>query len=360
MSAVYNARMDPDDLATAPPCTPLELTGAQRRELRARAHALDPLVRVGDAGLTDAVVTETDRALTAHGLVKVRVFGDDRGAREAIATRLVERLGCALVQSIGKLLVLWRPIAAPAAPAATPIRRRAPAVPKKLAAQGRTAPRRPSSPARATTAGEAVPSRRPPSGRRAGPGMRTSRGALDAGARPRGAPAADATSGASRRNAPRTGAAPARGAARDGGAARTGARPSTPRGAGAARGGSASRGRAPARGGAPSGGGAQPRSGAATRRPNADRGVGGTRSSRIGPTARPAGRPTPGAGPVRTPAPRRGSAGSVDSAVRASPARRGAGTSPARPPSASPRRGAGSVTGSARPAPRTRGGRRGR
>jgi len=67
----------------------LKLTPAQRSTLRSQAHGLSPVVMIGDAGLTPAVVNETDTALKAHGLIKVRVFGDDREAR--------------------KLLVLYRP-----------------------------------------------------------------------------------------------------------------------------------------------------------------------------------------------------------------------------------------------------------
>ena len=100
---------DPESAEAAEvPITPPLLSAAQRKALRAKAHDLDPLVRIGDAGLSDAVIRETDLALTAHGLIKVRVFGDDREARETIGDTLCERLGCSLVQSIGKLLVLWR------------------------------------------------------------------------------------------------------------------------------------------------------------------------------------------------------------------------------------------------------------
>jgi RNA-binding protein len=55
------------------------------------------------------VKKETDAALNAHGLVKVRVLGDDRAAREAMYQQLCDELGAAPIQHIGKLLVLWRP-----------------------------------------------------------------------------------------------------------------------------------------------------------------------------------------------------------------------------------------------------------
>lgn len=88
----------------------LTLTPAQRREHRASAHHLDPVVQVGADGLTEAVVREADAALRAHGLIKVRIFSDDRAAREAAMVELAERLDAAPVQHIGKLVVLWRPI----------------------------------------------------------------------------------------------------------------------------------------------------------------------------------------------------------------------------------------------------------
>ena len=85
-----------------------ELSAARRKELRALAHHLDPVVTIGDAGLSAAVLAETERALAAHGLVKIRVHGDDRERRAAMLAEICERLGCAPVQSIGKLLVVWR------------------------------------------------------------------------------------------------------------------------------------------------------------------------------------------------------------------------------------------------------------
>jgi RNA-binding protein len=88
----------------------LQLTPAQRKEKRAEAHHLDPVVLIGGDGLTPAVVRETDAALNAHGLIKVRVFADDRDTREEVMAALAEQLGAAPVQHIGKLLVLWRPI----------------------------------------------------------------------------------------------------------------------------------------------------------------------------------------------------------------------------------------------------------
>jgi putative YhbY family RNA-binding protein len=87
----------------------ISLTPAQRKVHRAEAHHLDPVVLIGNEGLTANVRKEVDAALNAHGLIKVRVFSDDRGAREAMFTSLADELGAAQIQHIGKLLVLWRP-----------------------------------------------------------------------------------------------------------------------------------------------------------------------------------------------------------------------------------------------------------
>ncbi len=87
----------------------IQLTPAQRKEHRAEAHHLDPVVMIGGDGLTPAVRKEADHALNAHGLIKIRVLGDDRAARELIFQALADELDAAPIQHIGKLLVLWRP-----------------------------------------------------------------------------------------------------------------------------------------------------------------------------------------------------------------------------------------------------------
>ncbi|GAA5169165.1 ribosome assembly RNA-binding protein YhbY [Viridibacterium curvum] len=84
------------------------LTQAQRRDLRARAHHLDPVVSIAGNGLTESVLKEIDVALKAHELIKIRVYGDDREARIAYLQAICKDLGCEAVQSIGKLLVVFR------------------------------------------------------------------------------------------------------------------------------------------------------------------------------------------------------------------------------------------------------------
>jgi len=87
----------------------IQLTVAERKVHRADAHHLDPVVMIGNDGLTPAVIKEADAALNAHGLIKIRVLGDDRSAREAMYQKLADELNAAPIQHIGKLLVLWRP-----------------------------------------------------------------------------------------------------------------------------------------------------------------------------------------------------------------------------------------------------------
>ncbi len=120
----------------------LSLTPAERRDLRAKAQRLHPVVTVGQQGLTPSVLHEIDVNLLAHQLIKVRVFNPDRDAREAVFARICAELDAAPVQHIGKLLVVWRP--APSA-AVVPVRAKklhgptprpaaaAPAVPRRRA-----------------------------------------------------------------------------------------------------------------------------------------------------------------------------------------------------------------------------------
>jgi putative YhbY family RNA-binding protein len=86
------------------------MTPAQRKEKRADAHHLHPVVMIGSDGLTPGVKLEVDQALNSHGLIKVRVFSDERETRESIFATLADALSAAPIQHIGKLLVLWRPM----------------------------------------------------------------------------------------------------------------------------------------------------------------------------------------------------------------------------------------------------------
>ncbi len=87
----------------------LKLNSEQRSQLRSLAHNLDPVVMIGDAGLTDAVLKEIDISLNAHELIKIRVFGDDREVRLEMLDTICQQMDAAPIQHIGKLLVIYRP-----------------------------------------------------------------------------------------------------------------------------------------------------------------------------------------------------------------------------------------------------------
>jgi putative YhbY family RNA-binding protein len=86
----------------------ITLTPRQRARLKAKAHALEPVVQIGQAGASATVMTEVERSLTAHGLIKVRLAGN-RAERDTLARALSEGTGAAVVQQVGRVLVLWRP-----------------------------------------------------------------------------------------------------------------------------------------------------------------------------------------------------------------------------------------------------------
>ena len=87
----------------------LEITAAQRRSLRSRAHALKPVVSISQNGLTETVLKEIGVCLTSHELIKIRVYNDEREERDRYLREICEQLEAAPVQHIGKLLVVWRP-----------------------------------------------------------------------------------------------------------------------------------------------------------------------------------------------------------------------------------------------------------
>jgi putative YhbY family RNA-binding protein len=88
---------------------PVHLSPRERSALKGRAHALEPVVHVGQAGLTDAVIAEADRSLTAHELIKVKIGVIDRDERTRLVEELCARTDAAVVQTVGKVAVLWRP-----------------------------------------------------------------------------------------------------------------------------------------------------------------------------------------------------------------------------------------------------------
>ena len=159
--------------------------------MRAKAHHLHPFVSIGQHGLTPAVLHEIDVNLLAHELIKIRVFGDDRDARDALLERICVELDAAPVQHLGKILTIWRPAPVPEAPVATTR-----ATPRgREAKAARPAPRAIEPRSRSTPAGTRVRTKaQPPAGtRRRKPGPQDRRTAAfdaDAGSRRRRAAAA--------------------------------------------------------------------------------------------------------------------------------------------------------------------------
>ena len=87
----------------------LTVTVAERRDLKARAHALSPTVMIGNAGLTESVLKEIAGSLKIHELIKIRVMNDERAQREIMLEAICGRLDAAPVQHIGKILVVYKP-----------------------------------------------------------------------------------------------------------------------------------------------------------------------------------------------------------------------------------------------------------
>ncbi len=86
----------------------MQLSERQRRHLKGLAHPLKPVILMGNAGLTDAVVAATIEALEHHELIKVRLPGMEREDRDAALALLAERTGSAMVTRIGHVAVLYR------------------------------------------------------------------------------------------------------------------------------------------------------------------------------------------------------------------------------------------------------------
>ncbi len=105
------------------------LSPAERKLLKARAHALKPVVTVGNERLSAAVLKEIEASLKAHDLIKIRVTGDDRELRQALLGEICNRTDASPVQHIGKILVVYRENPEPPAPG--PKKRRAAKQPRR-------------------------------------------------------------------------------------------------------------------------------------------------------------------------------------------------------------------------------------
>lgn len=86
----------------------MALSAEKRRAYRALGHGLNPVVMLAEKGLTEGVIAETLRALTDHELIKVRIFVNDREARRTLTDTLCQETGAELVQTIGKVALLFK------------------------------------------------------------------------------------------------------------------------------------------------------------------------------------------------------------------------------------------------------------
>ncbi|HEY4729629.1 MAG TPA: ribosome assembly RNA-binding protein YhbY [Myxococcales bacterium] len=86
-----------------------ELTGKQRRHLRALGHHLDPVVQVGQDGVSDAVVGQADAQLDAHELIKVKIGESSPQDRHEAADMLAARTQAQVAQVLGRTVLLYRP-----------------------------------------------------------------------------------------------------------------------------------------------------------------------------------------------------------------------------------------------------------
>ena len=84
------------------------LANPEIRKLKAKGQLLEPIVRVGKGGLTPAVLQATEQALTSRELIKIR-FDHERDERDALAGKIVEATGAALIMHVGKVAVFYRP-----------------------------------------------------------------------------------------------------------------------------------------------------------------------------------------------------------------------------------------------------------
>jgi RNA-binding protein len=92
----------------------IKLTPAQRQYLKGLAHPLSPVIIIGEKGLTEAVLKETERTLAAHELIKIKAGSDEKETRSQWLEQICQTLDAAPVQQIGKVLVIYRPAEKPA------------------------------------------------------------------------------------------------------------------------------------------------------------------------------------------------------------------------------------------------------
>ncbi|SDW66862.1 ribosome assembly RNA-binding protein YhbY [Nitrosomonas communis] len=87
----------------------LKLNSSQRRSLAARAHHINPIVMIGKDGLSAGVMSELDKGLSNHELIKIKILNGDRKARGLLLEEICQQLEAFPVNHIGKILVIYRP-----------------------------------------------------------------------------------------------------------------------------------------------------------------------------------------------------------------------------------------------------------
>ncbi|MFP4793599.1 ribosome assembly RNA-binding protein YhbY [Pasteurella multocida] len=87
----------------------ITLSTKQKQFLKGLAHHLNPVVMIGNNGVTEGVLAEIDNALTHHELIKVKIAGADREVKQLIIDAIVRETNASAVQTIGHILVLYRP-----------------------------------------------------------------------------------------------------------------------------------------------------------------------------------------------------------------------------------------------------------
>jgi len=86
----------------------MSLSNKERKELKALAHHLNPVIRIGQKGITEPLILETGLALDTHELIKVHIAGEDRDIRKAAVIELAEKTASEVIHQIGKTCVLYR------------------------------------------------------------------------------------------------------------------------------------------------------------------------------------------------------------------------------------------------------------
>jgi RNA-binding protein len=86
----------------------MALSAKQRKHLKGLAHHRKPVVRVGNAGVTPAVLKEIEQALGFHELLKIRLPGVERDKRHGLLERICQATGADTVQEIGRMAVVYR------------------------------------------------------------------------------------------------------------------------------------------------------------------------------------------------------------------------------------------------------------